>query len=47
MIEGVDPQHNSYGQAAFSPNGNRLAVAQRDGTVLIWDLAWLGIKPNH
>ena len=44
MIEGVDPQHNSYRQAAFSLNGNRLAVAQRDGTVLIWDLAWLGLK---
>ena len=44
-IEGVDPQHNSYRQAAFSPDGNRFAVAQHDGTVLIWDLAWLGVKP--
>ena len=33
-------------EAAFSPDGNRLAVAQRDGTVLIWDLVRLGVQPN-
>jgi WD40 repeat protein len=45
-IEGADPLQGSDREAAFSPDGNRLAVAQRDGTVLIWDLVRLGVQPN-
>jgi WD40 repeat protein len=45
-IEGADPLQGSDREAAFSPDGNRLAVAQSDGTVLIWDLVRLGVQPN-
>jgi WD40 repeat protein len=43
-IKGTDPSQGVFRQAAFSPDGNRVAVSQRDGTVLIWDLASLGLK---
>jgi WD40 repeat protein/beta-lactamase regulating signal transducer with metallopeptidase domain len=43
-IEGTGPLGGSHREAAFSSDGNRLAVAQKNGTVLIWDLAWLGVK---
>jgi WD40 repeat protein/beta-lactamase regulating signal transducer with metallopeptidase domain len=43
-IDGVGPLTGSHREAAFSPDSRRLAVAQTDGTVLIWDLAWLGLK---
>jgi WD40 repeat protein len=43
-IEGVERMQGGLREAAFSPDGKRLAVAQRDGTVLIWDLARMGVK---
>jgi WD40 repeat protein len=45
-IEGADPLQGIDREAIFSPDGNRLAIAQRDGTVLIWDLVRPGLQPN-
>jgi WD40 repeat protein len=46
-IDGVGPLAGSHREAAFSPDSSRLAVAQTDGTVLIWELARLGLMPTR
>ena len=42
-IRGGNPEFSIYHPASFSPDRKRLAFAEKDGSVVIWDLDRLGL----